>query len=118
MAKTMQGRLEAKLSKEFFEGGWRFRGTQFMRVASAETKEYFVPIHFFCGFMWVKAQIHSEYYGIENSVRMFAGTTAVEDCICWAAQKAIDVFNTVAARVEPYKDGMRKYEEALKGERR
>lgn len=118
MAKTMQERLEAKLSKDFYEERWRFFGTEFTLLTTAHQDGHYVRIYFSCGLCWLKVRIDADHYGIENSVRMFAGTTAAEDCIRWAAQRAIDIFDTVAARVEPYKDGMRKYNSALRGEGR
>lgn len=118
MAKTVQERLEAKLSKEFYEERWRFFGTEFTLLTTAHQDGHYVRIYFSCGFGWLKVRIDADHYGIDDSVRMFAGTTAAEDCIRWAARRAIDVFNTVAARVEPYKDGMRKYNSALRGEGR
>lgn len=115
MAKTMMEKVEAHFSKEFYEGSWRFRGTQFLRMTSYGTRDLFVLVHFSCGYGWVKAKVFADDYGIPESVRMFAGDTAAEDCIRWAASKAVEVFETVSARTEPYKDGMMKYKMALQG---
>lgn len=50
MAKTMMEKVEAHFSKEFYEGSWRFRGTQFLRMTSYGTRDLFVLVHFSCGF--------------------------------------------------------------------
>ena len=111
----MMEKVEAHFSKEFYEGSWRFRGTQFLRMTSYGTRDLFVLVHFSCGYGWVKAKVFADDYGIPESVRMFAGDTAAEDGIRWAASKAVEVFDTVTARTAPYKDGMMKYKMALQG---
>ena len=106
MAKTMQEWFEDYLTKEFYEGAWRFRGTEFMRVVQLKANEHFVVVHLSCGYGWVKSRILSDHYGIDNSVRMFTGQTAAEDCIKW----------TVVDRVQPYENNYNKYLKALRGE--
>lgn len=116
MAKTKQEQFEAKLSREFYEGGWKFRGTQFSRRTSVEGKACFVYVVFSCGYGWVKANVSSECYGIPESVSMFTGQTATEDCIRWAAHKACEADETVIRRTEPYVEGFKQYMKASRGE--
>lgn len=111
----MQEWAEDYLSKEFYEGTWRFRGTEFMRVVQVKAKECHVVVHLSCGYGWVKSRIFSDHYGIENSVRMFTGRTAAEDCIKWTAVKACDTLETVLKRTQPYIGGHEQYLKALKG---
>ena len=116
MAKTMMEKVEAHFSKEFYEGSWKSRGTQFLRMTSYGTRDLFVIVHFSCGYGWVKAKVLSEAYGIPESVRMFAGDTAAEDCIKWTAFKSREVIEEAAKRVQPYENGYRQYLKALRGE--
>lgn len=118
MAKTMQERVEAKLSKEFYEGAWKFRGTQFIHRASVETETCFSYVTFSCGYGWVKAAVGSKYYGIPESVRMFTGQEAAEECIRWAAMKSCEAEEVVSARTAPYRAFHEKYLQLLKGEER
>lgn len=105
MTKTMQERFETKLSKEFYEGGWRFRGTEFVHRTSVEGRKCIVLVTFSCGYGWVKAKVDAEYYGIPVSVRMFTGQSAAEECIRWAAMKACEAEETVVNRTQPYVNG-------------
>lgn len=116
MAKTMQEWAEAKLSKEFYDGAWRFRGTQFIHRMSLEGKACIVYVTFSCGYGWVKANVGSEYYGIPDSVRMFTGQTAAEECIRWSAYKVCEADEIVANRTQPYVAAHEKYLKALRGE--
>ena len=116
MAKAMQEWFEGYLTKEFYEGAWRFRGTEFMRVVQLKANEHFVVVHLSCGYGWVKSRILSDHYGIDNSVRMFTGQTAAEDCIKWTAFKAREVIEMIAERTQPYVCGHEQYLKALRGE--
>ena len=63
-----------------------------------------------------KSRIFSDHLGIENSVRMFTGQTAAEDCIKWTAFKSREAIEEAAKRVQPYENGYRQYLKALRGE--
>ena len=116
MAKTMQEWFEDYLAKEFYEGTWRFRGTEFMRVVQPKANECHVVVHLSCGYGWVKSRIFSDHLGIENSVRMFTGQTAAEDCIKWTAFKSREAIEEAAKRAQPYENGHKQYLKALRGE--
>lgn len=81
-----------------------------------KANEHFVVVHLSCGYGWVKSRILSDHYGIDNSVRMFTGQTAAEDCIKWTVFKAREVIETVAERVQPYENNYNNYLKALRGE--
>lgn len=112
----MQEWFEGYLTKEFYEGTWRFRGTEFIRVVQLKAKEYHVVVHLSCGYGWVKSRIFSDHIGIKNSVRMFTGQTAAEDCIKWTAVKSSEAIGEAAKRVQPYENGYKQYMNALRGE--
>lgn len=65
----------------------------------------------------LKAVIQTEEdYGIPDSVRMFTGENAIEECIEWTTERLIELYETVSARTAPYKAGYENYQRALKGE--
>ena len=65
----------------------------------------------------LKAVLQTEEdYGVPNSVRMFTGENAIEECIEWTTERLIELYETVSARTAPYKAGYENYQRALKGE--
>lgn len=59
-----------------------------------------------------------EAYNVPNSVRMFVGDNAIDECIAWTAEKLIQLYETVSARTAPYEEGYVKYQRALQGKLR
>lgn len=112
----MQEWFEGYLTKEFYEGAWRFRGTEFFHVAQPRKGDCHLVVHFLCGYGWVKSRIFSEHLGIENSVRMFTGQTAAEDCVKWTAFKSCEAIEEASRRAKPYVCGHEQYLKALRGE--
>lgn len=64
----------------------------------------------------LKAEIESEReYNVPDSVHMFVGDNAIEECIEWTAEKLIELYETVKQRTAPYEQGFRDYKRALEG---
>lgn len=113
MAKTMKERAEERLRKDFYEGAWRFRGTEFLTVTNARpVGTDAVCVHFICGLMWVKARV----FGAPERVRMFTGDNAAEECIKWAAQAVHEECERRERDIRPYKRAYENYCKALRGE--
>lgn len=111
-------RLRKRVAKGFYEGFWRYRGTEFVGWELLGVSKYLASTRFTCNHVSVKVRIETEEeYGIEDSVKMFVGENAAEECIQWATDRLWELYVTVSARMAPYESGYRKYQRALKGER-
>ena len=114
--KTAKEQIVEHLSKQFYAETWKFRGSQFLHVACSGVGDVTACVHFSCGLWWVKAKVFSEgSYGIPDSVKMFMGGHAAEECIEWTANRLMELYKTVSERVAPYRQNYEQYQKALRG---
>lgn len=112
-------RLSKTLHREFVGNSWKWRGTEFFNFGYYEIQGAGCRVEFRIKMLTLTATIESEEaYNVPNSVRMFVGDNAIDECIAWTAEKLIQLYETVSARTAPYEEGYVKYQRALQGKLR
>ena len=115
--KKWKERISRHLAKEFTGNFWRWRGSAFLNFGFEGVDNARARYEFHIKMLTLKAVIQTEEdYGIPDSVRMFTGENAIEECIEWTTERLIELYETVSARTAPYKAGYENYRRALKGE--
>lgn len=114
--KRMKERIAKRLGKEFTGSFWKWRGSEFINFGFEGVDGATARYEFHIKMLTLKAVVQTqENYNIPDSVHMFVGENAIEECIEWTAEKLLELYETVSARTEPYKQGYRDYQRALQG---
>ena len=114
--KKQKDGIKRKLAEEFAGNFWKWRGTEFINFNWHGVSGCKAYVRFTIKMLTLKAEIESEqYYNVPDSVHMFVGDNAIEECIDWTAEKLMELYDTVTARTEPYKQGYMDYQKALQG---
>lgn len=116
MGRSKKEQVMERLGKEFMDRGWVWRNGIFQNVCFPYINGVRIDVVLRCTFTTVGAMIDTESdYGIANEEQSFSGETAIEECLEWAAEKAIEKSEIVNGRVKPYQQGHEEYLRALKG---
>ena len=114
--KRMKARLVKKLANEFAGNFWKWRGSEFINFGYMGVVGATAYVEFRIKMLTLKATLRTEeQYNIPDSVHMFTGDNAIEECVGWTAEKLIELYETVSARTAPYEHGYREYKKALQG---
>ena len=116
LKKKWKERISKRLGKEFAGNFWKWRGSEFLNFGYEGVDNACARYEFHIKMFTLKAVLQTEEdYGVPNSVRMFAGENAIEECIEWTTERLIELYETVSERTAPYKAGYENYQRALKG---
>lgn len=108
--------IKRKLAEEFAGSFWKWRGSSFVNFNHHGVSGVMAYTKFTIKMLTLKAEIESEReYNVPDSVHMFVGDNAIEECIEWTAEKLIELYETVKQRTAPYEQGFRDYKRALEG---
>lgn len=114
--KRMKDRLCKKLGKEFAGNFWRWRGSEFINFGFSGIEGASARYEFHIKMLTLKAIVQTQDdYNVPDSVHMFIGDNAIEECVEWTAERLIDLYETVTARTAPYAQGYQQYRKALQG---
>ena len=114
--KRVKERLCKKLGKEFAGNFWKWRGSEFINFGYCGIEGTTARYEFHIKMLTLKAMVQTEDdYNVPDSVHMFVGDNAIEECIEWTAERLIDLYETVKQRTAPYEQGFRDYKRALEG---
>lgn len=114
--KRMKEKLCKKLGKEFAGNFWRWRGSEFINFGFSGVEGTTARYEFHIKMLTLKAIVQTqEDYNVPDSVRMFTGDNAIEECVDWTAEKLIELYETVTARTAPFEQGYKDYRRALSG---
>lgn len=121
MAQTLEQRQKATVVRQIREyiisDTWGWRGTEFIKFKYCGLKGAEAYTCFTAKFNCLKVDIDMEReYNLPNQVCMFAGENAMGEAIDWAAERLIELYKTVSARIAPYVDGYLNYIKAIKGQ--
>lgn len=108
--------LAKRLAKEFAGRFWQWRGSEFMNFGFEGVEGYTARYEFHMKFYTVKAVIETEeQYGIPDSVRVFTGPDAIEECVDWTAEKLLDVYEELKERTAPFAAAHEAFKRAMQG---
>lgn len=114
--KRIKERICKKLGKEFTGNFWKWRGSEFINFGYYGVEGAAANVEFRIKMLTLKAVVQTQDdYNVPDSVHMFTGDNAIEECVEWTAEKLIELYETVSARTAPYERGYREYKKALQG---
>ena len=108
--------ISRMLAEEFAGNFWKWRGGEFINFNWHGVSGCMAYVRFTIKNVTLKVEIESEReYNVPDSVHMFTGDNAIEECIAWTAEKLMELYETVSERTAPFVNGYRNYKKALQG---
>ena len=105
-----------RLGREFAGNFWKWRGSEFINFGFDGVEGARARYEFHIKMLTLKAIVETQDdYNVPDSVHMFVGDNAIEECVEWTAEKLIELYETVSARTAPFLQGYRNYKKAISG---
>lgn len=116
---TQEERAKARVAKgianRVASDKWSWKGTRFENRVFYSLGNVCVISDFVATFSYIKVIVYGEFHNLPDVEKTFRGDEAVNEAVIWAAEKYLEMYHIVQARIAPYEAGRQAYERAYRG---